>query len=115
MIVKPEETPVFALRRPRSSGCSPSTLSVDGITVRFGGVVAVDEVSLEVEPGQVVGLIGPNGAGKTTFIDAVTGFVRPASGSIVLDEQDITSWSAAKPLLERASGAPSSPSSSSRT
>ena len=48
--------------------------------MRFGSVVAVDDVSLEVHPGEVVGLIGPNGAGKTTFIDAVTGFVPAASG-----------------------------------
>jgi sulfate-transporting ATPase len=75
---------------------APATLSVDAITVRFGGVVAVDEASLSVEPGQIVGLIGPNGAGKTTFIDAVTGFVRPSTGAIVLDAEDMTSWSAAR-------------------
>jgi ABC-type branched-subunit amino acid transport system ATPase component/branched-subunit amino acid ABC-type transport system permease component len=58
------------------------SLQVEGLTVRFGGVVAVSEVSLSVAPGQVVGLIGPNGAGKTTFIDAVTGLVSPAAGQI---------------------------------
>jgi branched-chain amino acid transport system ATP-binding protein len=50
-------------------------LSVDGLTVGYGGLVANDRVSLDVRPGQVVGLIGPNGAGKSTFVDAVTGFV----------------------------------------
>ncbi len=74
----------------------PGSLSVNDVTVRFGGVVAVDRASLSVEPGQIVGLIGPNGAGKTTFIDAVTGFVRPAAGKIVLKDTDITSWSAAQ-------------------
>ena len=52
-----------------------ATLSIESLTVRFGSVLAVDDVSMEVRPGEVVGLIGPNGAGKTTLIDAVTGFV----------------------------------------
>jgi sulfate-transporting ATPase len=51
-------------------------LRVAGVSVRYGGVVAVDRVDLEVRPGAVVGLIGPNGAGKTSVIDAVTGFAR---------------------------------------
>ncbi|MGH7903313.1 MAG: ABC transporter ATP-binding protein [Candidatus Dormibacteraceae bacterium] len=58
-------------------------LEVAGVTVRFGGVVALDGVSLEVRPHEVVGVIGPNGAGKTTLFNAICGFVRPASGSIV--------------------------------
>jgi len=73
---------------------SPVTLKVAGLGVRFGGVAAVRDVNLTVEPGQVHGLIGPNGAGKTTFIDAVTGFVTPHAGSIVLGDADIMSWSA---------------------
>ena len=56
-------------------------LTVRGLHVRYGGVVAVDDVSLVVRPGTVVGLIGPNGAGKTSVIDAITGFAR-ATGSI---------------------------------
>ncbi len=67
----------------------PATLSVAGLTVRFGSVIAVDGVSLEVRPGEVVGLIGPNGAGKTTLIDAVTGFVPVTEGSISLDGRRI--------------------------
>jgi sulfate-transporting ATPase len=63
----------------------PATLQVDDVTVRFGGVVALSSVGLEVQPGEVLGLIGPNGAGKTTLIDAVTGFVRPTSGRVMLD------------------------------
>jgi sulfate-transporting ATPase len=65
---------------------SPDTepaFAVDGLTVRYGGVVAVSDVSLLVKTGKVVGLIGPNGAGKTSFIDGVTGFVR-AEGSVRL-------------------------------
>jgi ABC-type branched-subunit amino acid transport system ATPase component/branched-subunit amino acid ABC-type transport system permease component len=74
----------------------PLTLKVEGLTVRFGAVTAVDRASLSVGPGEVVGLIGPNGAGKTTIIDAVTGFVRPASGSMWLDDVCIDGWSAAR-------------------
>jgi sulfate-transporting ATPase len=62
-----------------------ATLTVEDLSVRFGGVVALSGVSLTIRPGQVLGLIGPNGAGKTTLIDAVTGFVRPSSGRIALD------------------------------
>ncbi len=56
--------------------------------MRYGGVIANDDVSLEVRAGQIVGLIGPNGAGKTTFIDAVSGFT-PFAGSLHLAGQDI--------------------------
>ena len=59
-------------------------LAVEHLTVRYGGVVAVSDVSLHVEAGAIVGLIGPNGAGKTSLIDAVTGFAR-AEGSVVLN------------------------------
>jgi len=70
--------------------CPPKTLAVDNLTVRFGGLVALDSVSFRVEPGQVVGLIGPNGAGKTTLIDAVTGFTPASEGRIFLDGADCT-------------------------
>ncbi|GIU88549.1 MAG: ABC transporter [Acidimicrobiia bacterium] len=68
---------------------APATLSVSGLTVRFGAVVAVDGVTFDVRPGEVVGLIGPNGAGKTTVIDAVTGFVPAAAGTILLDDRPL--------------------------
>jgi len=58
------------------------TLDVAGLVVRFGGIVALDDVTLRIEPGEVVGIIGPNGAGKTTLFNAVCGFVRPDSGRI---------------------------------
>jgi len=63
----------------------PATLEVRDLSVHFGGVIALQDVSLTVNPGEVVGLMGPNGAGKTTFIDAVTGFVRPRAGTVLLD------------------------------
>ncbi len=67
-------------------------LRATGISVRYGGVVANEDISLEIRAGQVVGLIGPNGAGKTTFIDAVSGFT-PFGGSLYLAGQDITELS----------------------
>jgi len=65
-----------------------AVLATTGLSVRFGGVRAVDEVDVGVEEGQLVGLIGPNGAGKTTFIDAITGFVR-STGRVELDGRDL--------------------------
>jgi ABC-type branched-subunit amino acid transport system ATPase component/ABC-type branched-subunit amino acid transport system permease subunit len=66
-----------------ATGEKGTTLSVEHLSVRYGGVVAVDDVSLRIEHGTVVGLIGPNGAGKTSVIDAVTGFA-PAKGVVSL-------------------------------
>ncbi len=68
---------------------APVVLAVDELTVRYGGLKAVDEVSLRVREGEIVGLIGPNGAGKTTMIDALTGFV-PSDGRIVFDGRELT-------------------------
>ncbi|WP_017936472.1 branched-chain amino acid ABC transporter permease/ATP-binding protein [Nocardioides sp. Iso805N] len=65
-------------------------LRLEGVSVSFGGVKALDEVSLLVRPGEVVGVIGPNGAGKSTLIDAATGFVSPARGRVLLGADDLT-------------------------
>ncbi|MBI3964696.1 MAG: ABC transporter ATP-binding protein [Chloroflexi bacterium] len=67
-----------------------SLLRTLALTVRFGGLLAVDGVDLEVAPGVIHGLIGPNGAGKTTLFNAITGFYRPTSGQVWLDEHNVT-------------------------
>jgi ABC-type branched-subunit amino acid transport system ATPase component len=66
-----------------------SLLEVDHLRVAFGGVVAVDDVSMHVDAGTLVGLIGPNGAGKTTCIEALTGYVPQATGRVVFDGHDL--------------------------
>ena len=57
-------------------------LEARGVTVRFGGLVAVDQVSAAFAPGELVGIIGPNGAGKTTFFNALSGVIEPTSGEL---------------------------------
>ena len=66
-----------------------TVLRTTGLSVRFGGVHAVEEVDIEVVERELVGLIGPNGAGKTTFVDAITGFVR-YTGRVELDGRDLS-------------------------
>lgn len=65
-------------------------LSANNITVRFGGLVAVDNVSIEIGKGEIVGLIGANGAGKTTLFNAISGVIPPTEGTITIDGQVIT-------------------------
>jgi ABC-type branched-subunit amino acid transport system ATPase component/ABC-type branched-subunit amino acid transport system permease subunit len=71
---------------------TPRTLTVEGATVRFGGVQALTDVSVAVRPGEVVGVIGPNGAGKTTLIDAITGFVNMSDGTVRVEGTMIDHW-----------------------
>jgi ABC-type branched-subunit amino acid transport system ATPase component/branched-subunit amino acid ABC-type transport system permease component len=74
---------------------APGLLQVEGLTVRYGGVVAVDNVSFQLRTGSVMGLIGPNGAGKTTVIDALTGFVKPTNGQLSFNDRSLNRMSAA--------------------
>ena len=83
---------------PATGGGPDVVLATSGLTVRFGGVVAVNDVSLSVEAGRLIGIIGPNGAGKTTFIDAVSGLVRSA-GEVKMEGQAVSRWSAHRRAL----------------
>jgi ABC-type branched-subunit amino acid transport system ATPase component len=62
---------------------------VRDLTIRFGGLVANEDVTISVERGEIVGLIGPNGAGKTTLFNAISGFITPSAGRVVFEGEDI--------------------------
>jgi branched-chain amino acid transport system ATP-binding protein len=67
-----------------------SLLQVQNVSKHFGSLVAVNDVSMTVEPGELRAVIGPNGAGKTTFFNLITGFFRPTSGKIIFNGEDVT-------------------------
>jgi len=73
-----------------------STLSVQGLSKSFAGLMAVDQVSMHLTTGEVLGLIGPNGSGKTTFINVVTGLLKKDSGHVEIDGLDISKLAAHK-------------------
>lgn len=67
-----------------------SFIKLEGLTKKFGGLTAVDEVDFEIEKGKITAIIGPNGAGKSTFFNLISGFHRPTSGIITFEGKDIT-------------------------
>lgn len=69
---------------------SEKLLETKGITKRFGGVVADNDVSIHINKGEIVGLVGPNGCGKTTLFNCITGFMKPTEGTVLFDGEDIT-------------------------
>ena len=73
----------------RNRPVSEHILDIENLTLRFGGLTALDDVSFHINQGEILGLIGPNGAGKTTCFNAVTGVYRPTSGDIKFDGASI--------------------------
>ncbi len=65
-------------------------LKVEGLYKSFGGLIAVHNVDIEVEAGEIIGLIGPNGSGKTTLLNLLTGFLKPDSGAITFRDENVT-------------------------
>jgi len=79
---------------------SSTVLRVEHLTMRFGGLVAVDDVSFEVKGGAITALIGPNGAGKTTVFNCITGFYKPTEGRIALHRGEPAVWDALEDLTD---------------
>ncbi|MFG3025384.1 ABC transporter ATP-binding protein [Streptomyces sp. NPDC048254] len=77
-----------------ASVTTPARIEAGGVTVRFGGLVALSEVDLAVPPASVVGLVGPNGAGKSTLFAVLSGLLAPSAGTVVMDGLDVTRASA---------------------
>jgi branched-chain amino acid transport system ATP-binding protein len=64
-----------------------SILKVENLSKSFGGIHANQDISFEVQPGEILGVIGPNGAGKSTLFDLITGFTKPDKGSVIFQDQ----------------------------
>jgi branched-chain amino acid transport system ATP-binding protein len=81
---------------PRAAGperAAGAVLRTEGLTVRFGGLTALDNVDFEIRRGEICAIIGPNGAGKSTFFNCLTGVIRPSAGRILFNGEDITGLS----------------------
>jgi branched-chain amino acid transport system ATP-binding protein len=83
-----------AVAQTETLGRPGGSLRASSVSRSFAGIVALREVSLELRQGEVVGLIGPNGAGKSTLVNVLSGFDRPTSGRVLLEERDVTRWTA---------------------
>jgi ABC-type branched-subunit amino acid transport system ATPase component/ABC-type branched-subunit amino acid transport system permease subunit len=79
--------------QPRGAPPAAPAFEASGVTVRYGGVVALDGVSIRAEPGEILGIMGTNGSGKTTLFDVVSGRLRPNAGTVTYAGVDVTRWS----------------------
>jgi branched-chain amino acid transport system ATP-binding protein len=95
------EAPAHAAEPTLDDQVAGNSLYADHVTIKFGGLVAVNDVSFSIPPKSIVSLIGPNGAGKTTFFNVITGLYAPTEGSVYFQGADITS---VKPHLRAAAG-----------
>src|SRR5438132_13274456 len=80
----------MAAASPASTVRTGAVLEVEGLTMGFGGLIAVSEASFAVRPREILSIIGPNGAGKTTVFNCITGFLRPTTGRITFEGASIT-------------------------
>ena len=78
---------IFSLRKPENA---TAELGISNLSLRFGGVRALNNIDLEVHTGEFVAVIGPNGAGKTSLLNCMTGFYRPQKGRMHFNDRDIT-------------------------
>ncbi|MDM4719905.1 ABC transporter ATP-binding protein [Micromonospora sp. WMMA1363] len=85
-----ETTGAAAPKIPAQPGPRTPLLQIDDVTLRFGGVVALDGISFEIHEGEILGLIGPNGAGKTTCFNVMTGVYKPTAGAVRFRDQRVT-------------------------
>ncbi|MET8309773.1 MULTISPECIES: ABC transporter ATP-binding protein [unclassified Micromonospora] len=85
-----QTTSTAAPKIPTQAGPRPILLEVDDVTLRFGGVVALDKINFQIYEGEILGLIGPNGAGKTTSFNVMTGVYKPTSGAVRFRGQKVT-------------------------
>jgi branched-chain amino acid transport system ATP-binding protein len=83
-----------AVSQAETPGRPGGSLRASSVSRSFAGVEALQDVSLELRQGEVVGLIGPNGAGKSTLVNVLSGFDRPTRGRVLLEERDVTRWPA---------------------
>src|SRR5476651_2092362 len=82
------------------AGNGDTILRVEHLTMRFGGLVAVDDLSFDARQGNITALIGPNGAGKTTVFNCITGFYKPSEGRIGLRHGDASVWGELETLTD---------------
>ena len=87
--VEPELAEMVAPDREIAAKIGENIVEVQNLTIKFGGLVALDNISFNIKRGEILGLIGPNGAGKTTCFNAMTGVYKPTSGQVVLEAQVI--------------------------
>jgi branched-chain amino acid transport system ATP-binding protein len=73
---------------------NPDTLSIENLSLHFGGLLVLDAISLQIHPGELLALIGPNGAGKTSVLNCISGLYRPSGGKILFEGRDITGYPA---------------------